>query len=332
LNAKLAGVLVLTAVCLVWALQGLEFSGFTEVLGTVQWGWMVGVFAGYLCTHALRAVRLKLLLEPHVPYGGMFSVISVGFLAINVIPLRLGELVRPYLLLEKFQVPFGASLAAILLERLLDLGSLAVLLLLLSFAVELPPQGVLVGGMDVVAAGQKVAGVALVLGSVGLAGVLAIGAPVVRILEGLPGAGPAVAGLLGAFRSGIARLLRAPAQALAVVALTVAIWSCTLAAVRCALEAFPGLPATWAAALSTWAITMTGMLVAPTPGFVGSYEAFCKASLLLWGIEGDLAVTFALVLHSSMFLFTIAIGGFFLVREGLSLRSVVRESRSTEKG
>jgi hypothetical protein len=33
-----------------------------------------------------------------------------------------------------------------------------------------------------------------------------------------------------------------------------------------------------------------------------------------------------------MFLFTIAIGGFFLVREGLSLRSVVRESRSTEKG
>ena len=315
MNAKLGGVLVLTGVCLVWALWGLEFSGFTEVLGTVQWVWMVGVIAGYLCTHALRAVRLKLLLEPHVPYGGMFSIISVGFLAINVIPLRLGELVRPYLLLEKFRVPFGASLAAILLERLFDLGSLAAMLLLLSFVVELPPQGVLVGGMDVVAAGQKLAGVTLVLGSVGLVGVLAIGAPVIRILA--------------AFRSGIARLVRAPAKALAVVALSAGIWSCTLAAVRCALQAFPDLPSTWSAALSTWAITMTGMLVAPTPGFVGSYEAFCKASLLLWGIEGDLAVTFALVLHTSMFLFTIAIGGFFLVREGLSLGSVVRESRST---
>ncbi len=329
MNAKLGGVLVLTGVCLVWALWGLEFSGFTEVLGTVQWVWMVGVIAGYLCTHALRAVRLKLLLEPHVPYGGMFSIISVGFLAINVIPLRLGELVRPYLLLEKFRVPFGASLAAILLERLFDLGSLAAMLLLLSFVVELPPQGVLVGGMDVVAAGQKLAGVTLVLGSVGLVGVLAIGAPVIRILGGFPGAGPAVAGLLAAFRSGIARLVRAPAKALAVVALSAGIWSCTLAAVRCALQAFPDLPSTWSAALSTWAITMTGMLVAPTPGFVGSYEAFCKASLLLWGIEGDLAVTFALVLHTSMFLFTIAIGGFFLVREGLSLGSVVRESRST---
>ena len=290
---------------------------------------MVGVLAGYLCTHALRAVRLKFLLEPHVPYGGMFSIISVGFLAINVIPLRLGELVRPYLLLEKFRVPFGSSLAAILLERLLDLGSLAALLLLLSFAVDLPPQGVLVGGMDVVAAGQKLAGAALVLGSLGLVGVLAVGGPVIRILERLPKAGPAVAGLLGAFRSGIARLVRAPGQALAVVALTVGIWSCTLGAVRCALQAFPGLPHTGSAALSTWAITMTGMLVAPTPGFVGSYEAFCKASLLLWGIEGDLAVTFALVLHMSMFLFTIAIGGFFLVREGLNLSHVVRESRAT---
>jgi len=326
-NIKLAAVLVITTVCLVWALWGLELTAFLEVMSQVRWTQMVLVVVCYICGHTMRTLRLNLLLEKTVSFRGMFSVISIGFMAINVMPLRLGELVRPYLLLEQHEVPFGASLAAVLLERLLDLAALAVLLLLLSFAVELPPNGIRVGDLDVVEAGQRFTGVVMAMGVVALAGVLWMGQAIVQRMQRLRAPGPAIGSLLESFRQGLTQLIRRPAVALQAVFLTAVVWAFTLAAVRYALSAFPDLPATWAASLSTWSITMTGLLVAPTPGFFGTYEAFCKASLLLWGVDANLAATFAVVLHMTMFLFSLALGGIFLVLEGLSLGRVVRASR-----
>ncbi len=327
MNAKLAAVLVITTVCLAWALWGLDLGVFVDVVSEVRWTQMILVVVCYICGHTMRTLRLSLLLEQPVSFRGMFSVISIGFMAINVVPLRLGELVRPYLLLEKHEVPFGASLAAVLLERLLDLAALAVLLLLLSFAVDLPPNGIRVGDLDVVEAGQRFTGVVMAVGVVGLVGVLWMGQAIVALLQRWPTPGPAIGGLLGSFREGLAQLVRRPAVAAQAILYTVVVWSFTLAAVRYALSAFPDLPATWAASLSTWSITMTGLLVAPTPGFFGTYEAFCKASLLLWGVDTNLAATFAVVLHMTMFLFSLLLGGIFLAVEGLSLGRVVRASR-----
>jgi len=99
--------------------------------------------ANYLCLvpgigflallYWLRVARWKLFLKPIRPVRGLSvaSATCIGFMANCVLPARLGELIRPYVLHRKEGVPFGQALAtAAGLERVFDLIGLAALMLL----------------------------------------------------------------------------------------------------------------------------------------------------------------------------------------------------------
>ena len=328
MKIKIAVVLVVTALCMVVALWGLELDAALSALASARWSLLLPVMLLYLAAHVLRAWRLQLLVGHNVPYKRIFAINTIGFLAINVVPLRLGELVRPYLLMEREGVPFGRSFAAIVLERLLDLTLLLFMLLGLSLVVDLPESGiqVAVGGssVDVVEAGQVAAAVVVGAGMVfGLLLVL-LGEPAIRLLEKLP-LGRKLGGFTRRFREGFLDLVRQPLRALGLLGLSALVWAVTVSAVGLCMAAFEGLPVGIGPAWATWTITISGMTAMPTAGFFGAYELFCRAALSLWGVSDSLAATFALVLHLTQFGFIVGIGGYFLVVEGMSLRDLVVE-------
>lgn len=323
MRLKIGIVLVITAACLVAVLWGLDLSEAMSALRSARWGFLLPMCALYLSAHLLRAWRMGLLLGVPVPFKRRFIIVSIGFLAINVVPLRLGELVRPYLLAEREGVPFGRALAAIFLERLLDMSMLLLMLLGLTLVVDLPAGGVVVQGVDVVAAGQRLAGMMVALGSVGGLVVVTVGEPAIRLIERLP-LGDKVGGLARRFREGFLTLLSRPLDAALCFGISVAIWGLTIGAVGTVMTGFDGIPVGLGPAWSTWTITLSGMTAVPTPGFFGGFEAFCSAALWLWGVDPDLARTFALVLHLGQFAFTVAIGGAALAIEGLGLSALVR--------
>ena len=333
---KIGIVLVLTGGCLLWVLWGIEWSEIQVSLTDAEWIFVFPVFPVYVVNHCIRSWRLRLLLDrPDIAFKEMFAVTTIGFLAINVVPLRLGEFVRPYMLLERDGVPFGQSLAAIFVERLVDLLCLMGLLLAVGFFVDLPPQGVVVEGIDVFAVGQRVVGGGIAVGLVGLVLLLIIGEPVIRVVVRLipvEAVGKRVEGLLRSFHGGLVSLSRRPAQAAAVLGMSSVMWLGICAATWCVMLGFEGVPARWDTAMTTWTVTITGMTLAPTPGFFGSYEAFCTASLLLWEVDREVATTFALVLHLTQFLFIVGLGSAYLFFEGISLRKIVRESREAASG
>src|SRR3712207_2306212 len=87
----------------------------------------------------LRAARWRLLVAPFaaVPTSRLFRVIVIGFAVNNVLPVRLGELVRTFLLCRSHGVPIAAALATVLLERLLDVVALCALMTLVLVLVPL---------------------------------------------------------------------------------------------------------------------------------------------------------------------------------------------------
>jgi len=329
---KIAGVLIVTVACLVWFLWGIDARAVAVSLAGIRWGWIGLAVGGYLRTHLFRSWRLQALLTPRLDFADIFTVNCIGYLAINVVPLRLGEFVRPYLFLERHSVPFGAATAAIFLERLIDLLCLVIMLLMVAGLVDLPPGGVVVGDVDVVQAGQIVAGGMVAAGAAGLAVVVVGGAPLVALVGRLTGwvpvVGAALPAFLESFQGGIRGLLRTPTRALQVAVYSAAMWTSTVFGVWFTLLAFDGLPGRLDVALTSWAITLSGMTAAPTPGFFGSFEAFCAAALMLFGADPDVARTFAVVHHLSLFGFTTSVGLAFLLKEGLSLGRIVRESRA----
>ena len=280
------------------------------------------MIACYLAAHAVRTLRLRTLLGKPIPFGSLFSINSIGFLSINVIPLRLGELVRPTLLAEKHPVSFGEGMAAIVLERLLDVAMLLFMLIGVTWLVELPQEGLVVQGIDVVSAGQRAAGTLLVAASVFAGVLIGVGEPAIALLERVPVVGR-FAGFARRFREGMQSLLASPIRCLQVVVQTVALWGLTLVGIGSFMWGFPGIPSSVGAVWTTWSITLAGMTAIPTPGFFGGYELFCTAALWLLEVDRDLGATFAITLHLGQFAFTCGLGGIFLLREGLSLRGLV---------
>ena len=321
---RIAAVLVVTALCLVAALWGVDLQQAAVAFTEARWWLLLPMWGLYIVAHTLRVVRLGMLLGQPVPFRRLFSINSVGFLAINVIPLRMGELVRPWLLAEREGVPFGRGMAAIFIERLLDMVMLLLMLLGLTLVVELPEGGLVIEGVDVIRFGQRFAGAIAGAGTLFGAGLVAIGEPAIRLLERLP-MGGLVARFARRFREGFATLLSRPLQAAALLALSAGIWAVTIGAIGVFMAAFDGIPVGIGPAWSTWAITLSGMAAVPTPGFFGAFELFCSSALwLLWGVERGSASTFAVALHLGQFVFTIGLGATFLVVEGLSVRDLVR--------
>lgn len=325
MRLKLALILLVTVGCLAAVLGGVEWERARDALENTAW-WTFGpVVICYLLAHAVRTLRLRTLLGRPIEFGSLFAINSIGFLSINVVPLRLGELVRPALLAEKHAVPFGEAMAAIVLERLLDMAMLLFMLLGLAWWVELPQEGLVVRGVDVVGAGQRLAGTIVAAGAVFGAVLIAVGEPAIALLERVPVVGK-FAGFARRFRDGTRSLLASPVRCVQVTIQTMALWGFTLVGIGAFMWGFPGIPSSIGAVWTTWSITLAGMTALPTPGFFGGYELFCTAALWLLEVDRDLGATFAITLHLGQFAFTCGLGGFYVLREGMSLSGlVVRE-------
>ena len=112
------------AAAFVWWLrnQGIEIVPSVHRFSAVAW-WTVGAYVlTLLVVHFLRAYRWIYLLRPiaGIPVRRMLPVAFVGFLAILVMPLRTGELARPFLIKRHAGVSGSAALGTIAIERVVD--------------------------------------------------------------------------------------------------------------------------------------------------------------------------------------------------------------------
>ena len=73
----------------------------------------------------LRSWRWQVLLKPlkpDVPFRPAWKYFNVGFAVSSVLPGRLGEVLRPYLLARDQKIKFASSLATVVVERVIDLS------------------------------------------------------------------------------------------------------------------------------------------------------------------------------------------------------------------
>ena len=94
------------------ALKGVDLK---EVLGELRnksYGFLLPVAAVFILTQIIRSIRWGVILSPikAINQRSLFPISSVGFMAIIVAPMRLGEIVRPYLINVKHSVPFGSGI------------------------------------------------------------------------------------------------------------------------------------------------------------------------------------------------------------------------------
>ncbi len=121
----------LAALFLYLAFRGKNINDIWHSLIDVHWSWFVILFAGSVLSHLIRAWRWKYLLYPikkNISLRNTFSVTMIGYLINNVVP-RLGEFVRPYAMGKLEGVSKSATMGTIVLERILDIVTFALIVL-----------------------------------------------------------------------------------------------------------------------------------------------------------------------------------------------------------
>src|SRR5207237_10002072 len=124
-----------------------EADQLTAALAAADWRLIFPAVALYFVGVWLRSARWGLLLPEHaVKTSTLFRALVVGFTVNNLLPLRMGEVARAYLLARWAGVAYGATIASLVVERVLDGLSLAVLLLVALWLLPTAPAYLLAVG------------------------------------------------------------------------------------------------------------------------------------------------------------------------------------------
>jgi glycosyltransferase 2 family protein len=122
--------LVVSAAAIAVLATIIDVRATLRVLSRTDVGWLALTLLMVPAQIALRAMRWRLLL-PRRPDGrrpatfAVTLVMLVGYLANLILPARLGEPVRAFVLARREGIGFARVLGSILLERVIDLATLA---------------------------------------------------------------------------------------------------------------------------------------------------------------------------------------------------------------
>ena len=292
--------IAISAVALFLVARSVDIPAAWDAMRGAQPGWLALLIAFIGIDLLARALRWKLLLSPvgRVRYGDSLASLLVGYLANNVLPARLGEVVRSHDLGERSGLSKSTILGTIVVERVMDT---LVVVVIAAFAIfVLSVRGIVASAVLV---GLAVTALLVVAIAIGL------------IAHRLPGADrasaflnrwPRVHGLLVRLRAGlaVARDVRVMAASLG---LTMVSWSCAVLGFAVAAQSVGVEPTMGQAALLAAGVNLATAVPA-APGYVGTFELAAVTIAASVGIDRESALAFAVLLHAMSLLIT-SLGG-----------------------
>jgi uncharacterized protein (TIRG00374 family) len=255
-------------------------------------------YVGGLClTQVARAARWGLLVQPFAtpPWRTLWRISNVGNMMIMLMPLRLGELARPYLMRQACGAPLSASMGAAVIERVLD-GLLVTLLFFAATWLQGPAYPIspaLQAGAQLALAvfSGALAALWLTMYSASLVPTL-IRATLGRIS---PAISEKVIAMLLAFITGL-RALPSIQAVLGVVAWTLVYWASNALGMYALMGAF-GWDLPVIAGFTVVCVLVIGVMIPAGPGLLGTYQAAIIAGLSIYGVPQSAGAAFSVVAY-----------------------------------
>ncbi len=303
----------------------IDFNQLVSALVSVDYRFILLAVASTFISYFLRAVRWRYLLIPekHIPLTSLYPATIIGYMANNLLPARLGEFVRAYVLAQREGLQTPTVFASLVIDRLFDGFTVLLILLLTLFTLKLPE------GLADAATLLRTGGIVMfVLYAAVVAFLILLKSQTMRtlawtgiILKPFPQRfSDRLIPLLGSFISGI-RISSKGGHIAAVLATSLSIWVFCIIPVDMVLRGF-GLHLPIAASMFILVLLVFAVMVPASPGFIGTYHYACFKGLSAFDIAGPTAVSIALVLHAIGF-FPVIIAGFFhLWQSKMSLRGL----------
>jgi uncharacterized protein (TIRG00374 family) len=306
----------ISIVALWLALRTVNVQETAETLRSADWRW-IAVLVAFLCLDlAVRALRWQLLLAPiaRIAYTHTLSYLLVGYLANNVLPARLGELVRSHYAGDREGISRSTALGTIVVERVVDLvtivaiASVAILVLSVRGIVA---SAVLIG---VAVAGLLIAGVAI--------GIAAHRLPGAERIATAAGRYPRLRDVVARLRDGL-RVAGRPRTLFGALLLSSVAWGATILAFAAAGQSIDVELTIGQAALMASGVALASAIPAGPASF-GTFELAAVELGKAVGVSSSDAFAIGLIDHVAILAVTSVGGLASLARLGWWTRPTVR--------
>jgi hypothetical protein len=312
--------LIISVGFLYLALRGMHLDRVWDVMQTAKYTWLIPGIAVYFLGVWVRTWRWHYLLRPvkKVTTSRMFPIVTIGYMGNNIYPARAGEVLRAVVLNRREGVPVSASLATIIVERIFD----GVVMLAFVF-LNLPQLASLTDSSGFVGSIRSLA----LWGAAGFIGALAI----FLLAAMFPFTAERITRRLidrmvpvrwreraqqisGRFLEGL-ESLRSPQDAVMIFLTSVIIWLLETGKYWFVMHAFPFEVSFFALMLMNGIVNLATTLPS-APGYIGTFDAPGIALLQAYGVPGEIAAGYTLVLHVALWVPITALGAYYFLREG----------------
>ena len=320
--------LALSAVAVIALLGSIDAADAARRLARTRPGWFLAACLVTVVGYWIRALRWGEILSPHgrPPIGRLFSATMIGFLAINTLPARIGELVRAYVLARTEGLRIATVLGSVAVERIFDLVALGSFWSLSLLFAPYPDwfrwSGVITLGLAFLMAGTF-----WVIHALGGWTWAAEASTLLRWIPERPR--QSLTAAIPAFGDGI-RAAGRPGVMIRSAFWSAAMWGVNGAAFLLVAEALGMRLPLWSPLLLAFVVCVA-ILLPSSPGFVGVMEGACVVGLGLLGIGGAEALAYGLLYHLVQLVPPILLGSYFAFR-GHFGREILDESAGRTGG
>lgn len=309
--------IIISAVLLIAIFYSIDISILFQILKSFNYHILFILLLLYIIDIFIRSLRWKLItgIKSSTSWRAFFSALSIGFMTNNLFPAKIGEIIRSEIIVKKTNQGRSFIYGTVFIERLLD--SL-ILLFFLSISIVFSETLLLL---------IKDQFYIIISGFIFVIFVIIIFYKSTRITNILFSIFPEkikvrVLLIIDKALSSL-KFLKSSHTSLKVFTLTILLWALTLFNFYLIMWSLNiNLP--FYAYFFIISFGALGMIIPSSPGNVGVYHAVSMSSLMLFGVEKEVALSYAIISHALDIFPSYILGLITLTHSNISLFNLIK--------
>ena len=326
--------LLISVLFLFIALRGLQIINVWEGIKSADFVWLFPGIIIYFIAVWMRAFRWHLFLRPikTISVKEIFPIVTIGYMGNNIYPARAGEILRAIVLKHQHKIPVSASVATIIIERVIDgVIMLGFITLNLSEITTFHDAGEFAETIRTAAFWGSVIFVGALFIFL-LAAIFAdrthkilylmIGKAIPKNWRGK------VQSTSQRFIKGL-RSLSSPIDVLIIFFVSIVIWLLETGFYWFIMLAFP-FRVSFLILMFMNGVLNLFTAIPSTPGYIGTFDAPGIAMLTAFGVDPEISASYTLLLHAALWLPITIVGGLFFSKVGLDWNKEIVQANMEE--
>ena len=324
--------IIISALFIWLAFRKIDYHQLWLGLTEANYIYVVPAIVITLFQYYLRSVRWGYIIEPvkKVSRSSLLSSIMIGYMANNILPARIGEFVRAYVLGKRENISISSSFATVVIERIIDTFTVFVLMLVVFRFVSFPPERAALEKTL-----QKGGGIAAIVFLLILIMLFyfknhkdIFKKLINKVVKPLSQkAAHKLTDFSDSFASGLS-VLKRDKHIFMISGYSLVIWIMSAAPIYLILMAF-GYVLPLSVSLFILVLLAFAVAIPSAPGFIGTFHYAVAMGLEIFSVPAEEALSVAIILHAINFFPVTMIGLYYLWRGKISLAEAEKLEGST---